>query len=44
MAARERTRTHGYEPGQLMSHPRTAQKLAAAALFDHQRQPWQAFD
>lgn len=36
--------THAYEPGQLMSHPRTARKLAAAALFDHQRHQWQAFD
>ena len=36
--------THAYAPGQLMSHPRTAQKLAAAALFDHQRHEWQTFD
>lgn len=36
--------THAYEPDQLMSHPRTRRKLAAAALFDHQRHQWQGFD
>jgi hypothetical protein len=36
--------THAYEPSQLMIHPGTAQKLAAASLFDHQRHQWQAFD
>jgi hypothetical protein len=36
--------THHYEPGQLMSHPRTMRKMAAAALFDHQRHQWPSFD
>jgi hypothetical protein len=36
--------THRYEPGQLMSHPRTMRKMAAAALFDHQRHQWPKFD
>jgi hypothetical protein len=36
--------SHAYEPGQLMSRPRTARRMAAAALFDHQRQQWQGFD
>jgi hypothetical protein len=36
--------THRYEPGQLMSHPRTVRKMAAAALFDHQRHQWPNFD
>lgn len=36
--------THHYEPGQLMSHPRTMRKMAAAALFDHQRHQWPNFD
>ena len=27
-----------------MSHPRPARKLAAAALFDHQRQQWEGFE
>jgi hypothetical protein len=36
--------THAYEPGQLMSHPRTGRKLAAAALFDYQREQWTGFD
>jgi hypothetical protein len=36
--------THQYEPGQLMSHPRTMRKMAAAALFDHQRHQWPNFD
>lgn len=36
--------THQYEPGQLMSHPRTMRKMAAAALVDHQRHQWPNFD
>jgi hypothetical protein len=36
--------THAHQPSQLMSHPRTGRKLAAAALFDHQRAQWAGFD